>query len=89
MESSPGSLVETSSLGLMLQDVHCSLVTNENLVLLIICFSAYYEESIYAQGHYQSVDPIANNETLRMIVRDGGFDVASFLSLPEGEFYSV
>ena len=84
MESSPGSLVETSSLGLMLQDV-----TNENLVLLIICFSAYYEESIYAQGHYQSVDPIANNETLRMIVRDGGFDVASFLSLPEGEFYSV
>ena len=81
--------METSSLGLMLQDVHCSLVTNENLVLLIICFSAYYEESIYAQGHYQSVDPIANNETLRMIVRDGGFDVASFLSLPEGEFYSV
>ena len=60
-----------------------------NIVLLIICFSAYYEESMYAQGHYQSLDPVSNNETLRMILRDGGFDVASFLSLPEGEFYSV
>ena len=44
---------------------------------------------MYAQGHFQSVDPICNNETLRMILRGGGFDVASFLSLPDGKFYSV
>ena len=51
-----------------------------------ICFSAYYEESEYEAGHYQSVLPISDNATVRDIHSKGGFDVTTFLKLSEGEF---
>ena len=49
-------------------------------------FSAFYEESVYKAGHYQSIFPITDNWTLRDIKRLGGFDVTTFLNLSEGEF---
>ena len=48
--------------------------------------SAFYEESVYKAGHYQSIFPITDNWTLRDIKRLGGFDVTTFLNLSEGEF---
>ena len=62
---------------------------------LVVCedkiksFLAFFEESMYDQGHFQSVDPISDSQTLRMIRDSCGFDVASFLGLPDGKFYSV
>ena len=41
-----------------------------------------YEESMYDQSHFLS---LIRKETLR----GGGFDVASFLSFSDDEFYSV
>ena len=49
-------------------------------------FLGFYEESIYASGHYQSVIPCSDNQILRDIVNKGGFDVTAFHQLPEGKF---
>ena len=50
-------------------------------------FLGYFEETHFKVGHYQSVLPTKNNAVLDMIVKYGGFNVASALGLPldEGE----
>ena len=51
---------------------------------LVPVFLLFFEESVYMQGHYQSVTPVRNSEVLRTILTFGGCDVAATLNLDAG-----
>ena len=53
-------------------------------------FIGHFEELVYGQGngHFQAVVPYRDNNILKYIRENGGYDVAAALQF-EGEHYSV
>ena len=45
-------------------------------------FLGFFEPSVYGEngGHYQSIVPVRNNDVLKSVLDDGGFDVAGYLN---------
>ena len=58
-----------------------------------VIFIGFFEESHHVSGHFQAVVPTRDNDVLRTIRENGGFDMADYLGLKNnddtGEFYTV